>query len=114
VNAALTPQQQADLKRVEFSMEVKAFLAGKIGTYLTERAQHEVEAFTQALKEHDILANPVGAKNLQMEIKCAENFLYWLAGAVNEGTEVMKQLLAEERQALGRDDGAQLGDPTGS
>lgn len=99
--SSFSKEMREKLARVDFGLQVQAFLKSRIGVFLVERAQHEVEQHTQALKVFDVIADPVGAKNLQMEIKCAENVLYWLAEAVNEGTQLMEQMIAEERQALG-------------
>lgn len=111
---AFSKEMQDKLARVDFGLQVQAFLRSKIGVFLVEKAQREVEEHTQQLKTFDVLANPTGAVQLQMEIKCAENVLYWLAEAVTEGTDLMKQMLAEERQALGINGTGVEGDPTGA
>jgi hypothetical protein len=100
--AAFSKETLEKLAQVDFGLECQAFLKSKIGVYLVERAQGEVEEKTQLLKRFDVLADPIGAKNLQMEIAVAENFLYWMAEAVTTGTDLMQQLVAEER--LGRGD----------
>ena len=113
--SSFSKEMQEKLAKVDFGLQVQAFLRSKIGVYLVERAQREVEEHTQALKSHPVLRDPNGAAELQMEIKCAENILYWLAEAVSEGTQLMEQMMAEERQALGiGGTDHQGGDPTGS
>lgn len=113
--STFSKEMQQKLATVDFGLQVQAFLRSKIGVFLVERAQREVEEYTQALKSHPVMKDPEGAAQLQMEIKCAENVLYWLAEAVNEGTQLMEQMMAEERQALGIGGmDHQGGDPTGS
>lgn len=110
-----SPEMQEKLRAIDFGLEVQAFLKTRVGAYLVDKAQEDVEKHTQALKAFDILGNPKGATSLQMEIKCAENVLYWLADAVNTGVDLTKQMLAEERQALsGGGTVSPEGDPTGS
>lgn len=111
----ISPETREKLEKVDFGLQVQAFLGTRIGKYLVDRAQAEVEEFTGKLKAHPILTDPNGAAQLQCEIKTAENVLYWLADAIREGTQLMEQMMAEERQALGLDEGgAQSGDPTGN
>jgi hypothetical protein len=111
----LTQEMQADLAIVDFSMEVQAFLKTRIGKYLLDRAADESTRKLIALKVHDIAADPAGAIKLQGEIWRAESFVFWLTEAINAGTELMKQMLAEERQALGQDGTEQPGgDSTGN
>lgn len=112
---AFSKEMREKLALVDFGLQVQAFLRSPIGQYLTKRAADEVEDLTAALKNHDILGDPTGAKTIQMEIRSAENVLYWLGEAVREGSTLMEQMMAEERQALGLDgtDG-RGGDPTGN
>lgn len=113
-NPLITPEMQQALLKVDFGLQVQAFLQTKIGKFLTERAVAEVEEKTQELKAHDILGDPSGAVRLQAEIWRAESFMYWLAEAINEGADITKQLVSDERQALGIDDASQQGDVTGN
>lgn len=116
VNLAMFGREMQDkMRRVDFGLQVQAFLKSRIGVFLQKRAESETEEKMQALKVHDVLGDPQGAAILQLEIWRAESFLYWLAEAVTEGSDLMNQMLAEERQALGLDGtGAIDGDPTGS
>lgn len=114
MNQIITPDMQMALQRVDFGLQVQQFLHSEIGKFLVKRAEGEVEEKTQKLKSHDILGDPNGAARLQCEIWRAESFMYWLAEAINEGADITKQLIAEERQARGDDDGSQSGDATGS
>jgi hypothetical protein len=98
---AFSKEMREKLAKVDFGLQVQAFLRSRIGVFIIERAQAEVEEKTNMLKVFDILGNPTGAKTLQMEISSAENTLYWLAEAVSEGTVLMEQMMAEEKQALG-------------
>lgn len=112
---AFSKEMREKLAKVDFGLQVQAFLRSKIGVFLVDRAQSEVEEKTSRLKQFDILGDPTGAKTLQMEIACAENVLYWLAEAVREGATLMEQMMAEERSASGiggTDDHG--GDPTGT
>lgn len=113
-NPLITPEMQDALRKVDFGLQVQQFLKTRIGKYLLERAAEEVEEKTQALKTHDILGNPNGAARLQAEIWRAESFMYWLAEAVTAGADITQQLIAEERQARGDDEGSQSGDATGN
>lgn len=110
----LSKEQQEKLAQVDFGLQVQAFLGSRIGKYLVDRASREVEENTTRLKAHPILKDPAGAAELQLEIKASEKFLYWLGDAVREGAQLMEAMMAEERQALGLDEGSQTGDPTGN
>lgn len=110
----VSPEMREKLAAVDFGMEVQGFLATRIGKYLVQRAQNEVEAKTALLKQYDILGNPTGAKTLQMEIKSAEDVLYWLSDAIREGAQLMQQLVDEEQTARGHEGASQEGDITGS
>lgn len=112
---AFSKEMREKLARVDFGLQVQAFLKSPIGEHLVRRAESDVEEHTQRLKTMDIFADPSAAVREQMEIKCAENFLYWLAEAITTGSQLMEQMLAEERQALGLGGAdSQGGDPTGS
>jgi hypothetical protein len=111
---AFSKEMREKLAKVDFGMQVQVFLRSKIGTYLVDRAQSEVEEKTSRLKQHPILKDPEGAAQLQQEINTAENVLYWLAEAVKEGALLMEQMLAEERSASGLGADGQGGDPTGT
>lgn len=113
--SAFSKEMREKLERVDFGLEVQAFLRTKVGVYLVERASADVAEHTQALKSMDILKDPVAATRVQMQIATAENVLYWLGDAVREGTQLMEQMMAEERQALGNGSGdGHGGDPTGN
>lgn len=113
-NPLITPEMQQALQKVDFGLQCQAFLSTKIGKFLVGKAEAEVEEKTQALKQHDILGDPNGAARLQCEIWRAESFMYWMAEAINEGADITKQLITEERQALGIDDGGGSADATGN
>ena len=75
---------------IDFGMEVQSFLQSRIGRYLVKRAEEEVEASVQLLKEADA-EDPKAIRELQNKIKVAEDFQYWLGDAVQSGINAERE-----------------------
>ncbi|MDD2989810.1 MAG: hypothetical protein PHI64_12710 [Zoogloea sp.] len=88
---AHAPQTNELLKTVDFGFEVQAFLESTIGRYLAARAKDEVTEALELLKAVDP-ENPKAVRALQNRVAVAENVLYWLAEAIQEGQSAEAQL----------------------
>ena len=83
-------------EQVELGMEVKAFLSGRVGQYLLDRADEDRKEALDALAE----ADPEDAKAiraLQNKVKVIDSVQIWLADAINEATAA-DQTLTEMNQ----------------
>jgi hypothetical protein len=109
----ITPEVAEKLAQVDLGLEAQQFLNSRVGRYLVKRAEHEVEQGVQSLKTMDP-RDPLAVIRVQSDVARAESFMYWMAEIINAGTEVTNQLIAQERQDLGIEDGAPEGDATGS
>ena len=79
------------LKAVDLGFQAEAFLQSDIGRYLVQRAEAQVDAAVEALKQED----PEDAKAiraLQNTIAVAESVQYWLADAIQQGENAQQQL----------------------
>lgn len=85
------------LKEIDFGFEVEAFLQSSIGTYLTRRAEAEVEAAVDSLKRVDP-SDTNAVRGLQSSIKTAENVLYWLAEAIQAGLNAQSELHDQSKE----------------
>jgi len=93
----MNPDANPVLKTIDFGMEVEAFLQSDIGRYLVKRADGEVEAAVEALKE----ADPEDAKSirgLQNTIRVAESIQYWLADAIQSGMNAQAELYEQSKE----------------
>jgi hypothetical protein len=93
----LPKEVQEKLAVVDLGLRATEFVKGPVGARMVERIQHKVEELTTQLKTMDILKDPLAATRVQVEMQYAENFLYWMAEMITEGTEVTGELLNNER-----------------
>lgn len=76
---------------IDFGFQVEAFLLSPVGKYLVGRAEGEIDEAVQQLK----VANPTDAaliRELQNKIYRAESVQFWLAEAIQEGTNAQREL----------------------
>jgi hypothetical protein len=71
-------------RQVAFGIDAKAFMQSNIGVYLQQRANNDIEVAMDGLATVDP-TNTNAIRALQNDIKCAGNFLTWMAEAVTEG-----------------------------
>lgn len=82
-----------NLEAAVFGREVEHFLTGAIGSYLVKRAQNEIDAALNGLREVD----PEDAKAvraLQNEAKVAQLVIDWLAEVIRRG-QIATQVLED-------------------
>lgn len=72
------------METVRFGIEVEAFLEGKIGKYLVQRAREEVQEALNQLKTVSPDASSL-IRELQGIVHRGECFESWLAEAIQEG-----------------------------
>ena len=88
-------EQRDLLKKVEFGIEVEAFLNGPIGKYLLQQSERDVAEATEQLKT----VNPTDfgkIVELQSIIRRWEDTEGWLAGIIQEGWHAERQLKGED------------------
>lgn len=83
------------METVKFGIEVEAFLEGKIGRYLVERARREVAEAQEALATV-VPSDTQEIIRLQNQVFRAKSFESWLAEAVAEGWNAEAQLRSQE------------------
>ena len=85
---------------VEFGLDCQQFLDSKIGKYLLHRAEQDVEAGIEALKNVDA-SQIERVRQIQSDVKRAESFMYWMAEAITAGAEAANELIDAEQSATG-------------
>lgn len=83
------------MEQVKFGIEVEAFLTGKIGKYLLERAHAEIDQAVEELKRVNARDTAAVVK-LQNQIWRAESIDGWLAEKVQEGWNAEEHLRSQE------------------
>jgi hypothetical protein len=83
------------LQRVEFGIEVEAFMRGPIGEHLLTRLREEAEQALETLKTGD-LRDTEKFIEARLIIRRTENIDSWLAGIIQEGWHAENQLKGEE------------------
>lgn len=81
-------------QQAEFGLQVQSFLQSKIGRYLIQRAEAQVEEATEGLKTVDP-EDPKAIRELQNQVAVAASVQYWLADAILAGDSAQQQLSAE-------------------
>lgn len=69
---------------IGFGLDVKAFTQSSVGRYLLAKANADRDTALEALADVDP-EDPKAIRALQNRVKCAENFLMWLAEAATQG-----------------------------
>lgn len=83
------------LTRVQFGIEVEAFLRGPIGTLLLDRLKAQRDEAAEALKVVNP-RDPEAIIELQLIVRRGEDIEGWLAGIIQEGWHAENQLKGEE------------------
>ena len=78
-----------------FGKETEIFLNSELGKYLCARAQLEAQAAMEAMVAEDP-ENVSEMRKHQNTIRRAENFRQWLALAVNDGIDALRNI--EDRE----------------
>ena len=75
--------------------EAERFITSPLGKFMIERAEGEVEEAVEALKVIDP-SESGEIRILQNKIKTGEDFQYWLAEAVQDGTNAVEAIALME------------------
>jgi len=76
--------------RIAFGLDVQQFMDTRIGKYLQDRANSDIETALEALKTVDP-EDPKAIRKLQNDVAVASNVLDWLGQAVTEGEQAERQ-----------------------
>lgn len=91
----MSDERRDEMKRVEFGIEVEAFIRGPIGSFLVQRLHDERDQAVEDLKTVD----PTDAGKiavLQETVRRSHNVENWLGGIIQEGYLAERQLKGEE------------------
>ena len=84
----MSEQEDRDLQQVRnqiaFGLDCKAFMASQIGRYLIARANADIDAALDGLRNVDP-HSPKDIQDWQNKAYRAESFLQWMGEAVTEG-----------------------------
>lgn len=83
--------KQETLAKVSFGIDIEAFLQSKIGRYLIQRAEADLNQALQGLKEVNPFDNEA-IRLLQNTAWRAESVQQWLADAIQDGWNAEKIL----------------------
>lgn len=85
-------QQELDEIRglIGFGLDVEAFMSTRLGRYLTEKANADVQSAAEALLEVDP-EDPKAIRKLQTKAAAAGMFLLWLGEAVTLGENAQRE-----------------------
>jgi hypothetical protein len=89
------PEIRAQLRTVQFGLDVQAFTESAVGQYLLQRAENEREDALEAMANGDA-ADVNGMRELQLIVRRADSFAQWLADAVVAGEAAAAEL--EQRE----------------
>ena len=76
--------------RIAFGLDVQQFMDTRLGRYLQDRANSDIETAIEALKTVDP-EDPKAIRKLQNDVAVASNVLDWLGQAVTEGEQAERQ-----------------------
>lgn len=95
---ALIQQNKGHYDAIDFSLEVQAFLGGRIGQHLIQCAELEREEAVRLLIDCTP-SSCMEISQLQNTIKRAESIQLWLANIIQEGDTAQEQLLNQDQVA---------------
>jgi hypothetical protein len=93
----MTPDQKQFEDEILLGDDIEALLGKPIGDYLVRRAQQDIDATVEALKN----INPQdtgGVMRLQERIRMLEQFHVWLADAITAGKANLAALAESESE----------------
>lgn len=79
------------LRVAVFGEQIRDFLQTEIGDYLLKQAQHDADEAMNKLKNTSPWRRR-RIQELQNDIRVAENFIHWLASAMQAGEQATTQL----------------------
>jgi hypothetical protein len=89
------PEVRAQLRTVQFGLDVAAFIETNVGQYLIGRAEQEREAALEELALADA-ADVNHIRELQLVVRRADSFGQWLADAQFAGEAADQELQQRE------------------